>query len=76
MSDDYKPDKLTEAAEKEWLETWIAGPGDKRSKLVFHQVVLKRYLFHNPSLLHYQHLLQFILIRIQSFYNKFLFHCC
>ena len=34
MSDDYKPDKLTEAAEKEWLETWIAGPGDKRSKLL------------------------------------------
>ena len=34
MSDDYQPDKLTEAAEKEWLETWIAGPGDKRSKLL------------------------------------------
>ena len=34
MSDDYKPDKLTEAAEQEWLETWIAGPGDKRSKLL------------------------------------------
>ena len=34
MGDDYKPDKLTEAAEKEWLETWIAGPGDKRSKLL------------------------------------------
>jgi len=32
MSDDYDPDKLTEAAEKEWLETWMAGPGDKRSK--------------------------------------------
>ena len=27
-------DKLTEAAEKEWLETWMAGPGDKRSKLL------------------------------------------
>jgi peroxiredoxin len=34
MSDDYKPDKLTEAAEKEWLETWMAGPGEKRSKLL------------------------------------------
>ena len=34
MSDDYQPDKLTEVAEKEWLETWIAGPGDKRSKLL------------------------------------------
>jgi len=34
MSDDYKLDKLTEAAEEEWLETWIAGPGDKRSKLL------------------------------------------
>ena len=34
MSDDYNPDKLTEAAEEEWLETWIAGPGDKRSKLL------------------------------------------
>ena len=27
-------DKHTEAAEKEWLETWMAGPGDKRSKLL------------------------------------------
>ena len=34
MSDEYEPDKLTEAAEKEWLETWTAGPGDKRSKLL------------------------------------------
>ena len=34
MSDDYKPDKLTEAAEKEWLQTWVAGPGEKRSKLL------------------------------------------
>jgi hypothetical protein len=25
-------DGLTEAAEKEWLEIWVAGPGDKRSK--------------------------------------------
>ena len=24
--------RLTEAAEKEWLETWVAGPGEKRSK--------------------------------------------
>ena len=34
MSDEYKPDKLTEAAEKEWLETWVAGPGEKRSKVL------------------------------------------
>ena len=27
-------ERLTEAAEKEWLETWVAGPGDKRSKLL------------------------------------------
>ena len=27
-------DRLTEAAEKEWLETWVAGPGEKRSKLL------------------------------------------
>ena len=27
-------DGLTEAAEKEWLEIWVAGPGDKRSKLL------------------------------------------
>lgn len=25
---------LTEAAEKEWLDIWVAGPGDKRSKLL------------------------------------------
>ena len=34
MSEDYNPDKLTKAAEEEWLETWMAGPGDKRSKLL------------------------------------------
>ena len=34
MSEDYTPDKLTKAAEDEWLETWTAGPGDKRSKLL------------------------------------------
>ena len=28
-------DRLTEAAEKEWLETWVAGPGEKRSKLLY-----------------------------------------
>jgi len=27
-------ERLTEAAEKEWLETWVAGPGGKRSKLL------------------------------------------
>ena len=27
-------ERLTEAAEKEWLETWVAGPGDERSKLL------------------------------------------
>jgi peroxiredoxin len=27
-------ERLTEAAEKEWLETWVAGPRDKRSKLL------------------------------------------
>ena len=27
-------ERLIEAAEKEWLETWVAGPGDKRSKLL------------------------------------------
>lgn len=27
-------ERLTEAAEKEWLETFVAGPGDKRSKLL------------------------------------------
>lgn len=27
-------DGLTEAAEEEWLEIWVAGPGDKRSKLL------------------------------------------
>ena len=27
-------DRLTEAAEKEWLETWVAGPGEKRPKLL------------------------------------------
>jgi len=27
-------ERLTEAAEKEWLETWTAGPGGKRSKLL------------------------------------------
>ncbi len=27
-------ERLTEAAEKEWLEAWVAGPGDKRSKLL------------------------------------------
>ena len=27
-------ERLTEAAEKEWLETWVAGPGEKRSKLL------------------------------------------
>ena len=34
MSEDYNPDKLTKAAEDEWLEIWTAGPGDKRSKLL------------------------------------------
>ena len=27
-------ERLTEDAEKEWLETWVAGPGNKRSKLL------------------------------------------
>jgi len=27
-------ERLTEDAEKEWLETWVAGPGAKRSKLL------------------------------------------
>jgi len=27
-------ERLIEAAEKEWLETWVAGPGGKRSKLL------------------------------------------
>ena len=27
-------ERQTEAAEKEWLETWVAGPGEKRSKLL------------------------------------------
>ena len=27
-------DRQIEAAEKEWLEIWVAGPGDKRSKLL------------------------------------------
>ena len=27
-------ERLIEDAEKEWLETWVAGPGDKRSKLL------------------------------------------
>ena len=34
MGDNYEPDKLTEAAERKWLKTWVAGPGDKRSKLL------------------------------------------
>jgi peroxiredoxin len=28
------PDDLIEAAEKEWLEAWVSGPGEKRSKLL------------------------------------------
>ncbi len=27
-------DRLTEAAEEEWLEAWVAGPGEKRSKIL------------------------------------------
>ena len=34
MGENYNPDKLTKAAEVEWLDTWTDGPGDKRSKLL------------------------------------------
>jgi len=27
-------ESFTKAAEKEWLETWVAGPRDERSKLL------------------------------------------